>query len=194
MRKDCKKEAKDFNNGVHELAYTLGQVLARVTQQICCCMLSTQYLLHTCSAIFRTAILRCSWHTCLDYARACLSYVQNVDIVSAVLQQPVQNLAKTLTERGSAAPVPCHICSDEFEEAYNHESSVFHGASTLLCGTLIMIFRVQQRSNMQFCMTWPCRVNACYKDASRRGYDRYSSDLGSHLLLCTEYGYACCLC
>lgn len=26
MRKDCKKEAKDFNNGVHELAYTLGQV------------------------------------------------------------------------------------------------------------------------------------------------------------------------
>ena len=26
MRKDCKKEAKDFDNGVHELAYTLGQV------------------------------------------------------------------------------------------------------------------------------------------------------------------------
>ena len=26
MRKDCKKEAKDFDNGVQELAYTLGQV------------------------------------------------------------------------------------------------------------------------------------------------------------------------
>ena len=43
------------------------------------------------------------------------------------VHQPVQNLAKTLTERGAAAPVACHICSDEFEEAYNHEAKVFHG-------------------------------------------------------------------
>ena len=26
MNKDCKKEAKDFDNAVHEMAYTLGQV------------------------------------------------------------------------------------------------------------------------------------------------------------------------
>ena len=26
MRKDCKKEAKDFNNSIEELAYTVGQV------------------------------------------------------------------------------------------------------------------------------------------------------------------------
>ena len=48
MRKDCKKEAKDFDNGVQELAYTLGQVLARLAQQMWRCMLSTRYLLHTC--------------------------------------------------------------------------------------------------------------------------------------------------
>ena len=72
MRKDCKKEAKDFDNGVQELAYTLGQVLAPLTQQIWCCMLSTKYLLHTCSAVFRNVILCCSIHSCLDYARTCL--------------------------------------------------------------------------------------------------------------------------
>ena len=26
MNKDCKKEAKDFDNAVHEMAYTIGQV------------------------------------------------------------------------------------------------------------------------------------------------------------------------
>ena len=26
MQKDCKKEAKDFDNAVHEMAYTIGQV------------------------------------------------------------------------------------------------------------------------------------------------------------------------
>ncbi len=50
MRKDCKKEAKHFDNGVQELAYTLGQVLARLAKQTWRCMLSTKYLLHTCSA------------------------------------------------------------------------------------------------------------------------------------------------
>ena len=32
MQKDCKKEAKDFDNAVHEMAYTIGQVqqLSRV--------------------------------------------------------------------------------------------------------------------------------------------------------------------
>ncbi len=34
MRKDCKKEAKDFDNGVQELAYTLGQVTAQLTDAI----------------------------------------------------------------------------------------------------------------------------------------------------------------
>ncbi len=33
MRKDCKKEAKDFDNGVQELAYTLGQVLVQLAHQ-----------------------------------------------------------------------------------------------------------------------------------------------------------------
>lgn len=36
-----------------------------------------------------------------------------------------------LTERSPAPPVACHICSDEFEEAYNHEANVFHGKSYL---------------------------------------------------------------
>lgn len=26
MNKDCKKEARDFDNAVHEMAYTIGQV------------------------------------------------------------------------------------------------------------------------------------------------------------------------
>ena len=26
MSKDCKKEARDFDNAVHEMAYTIGQV------------------------------------------------------------------------------------------------------------------------------------------------------------------------
>lgn len=26
MQKDCKKEARDFDNAVHEMAYTIGQV------------------------------------------------------------------------------------------------------------------------------------------------------------------------
>ena len=60
--------------------------------------------------------------------------------------QPAKNLVQTLTDRGTSPPVACHICSDEFEEAYNHETSVFHGksvqafwaciiASTFICGT-----------------------------------------------------------
>lgn len=60
MRKDCKKEAKDFDNGVQELAYTLGQVLVRLAQQIWRCMLIIKYFPYICSAVFRTVILRCS--------------------------------------------------------------------------------------------------------------------------------------
>ena len=44
--------------------------------------------------------------------------------------QPAMKMAKgiqELTERGPPPPVACHICSDEFEEAYNHEANVFHG-------------------------------------------------------------------
>ena len=46
--------------------------------------------------------------------------------------QPAMKMAKgiqELTERSPAPPVACHICSDEFEEAYNHEANVFHGKS-----------------------------------------------------------------
>lgn len=31
MSKDCKKEAKDFDNAVHEMAYTIGQVWPMLT-------------------------------------------------------------------------------------------------------------------------------------------------------------------
>jgi len=72
MRKDCKKEAKDFNNGVHELAYTLGQVLVQLAQQIWRCMLIVTHFLCSCSALFRDVILRCSIPSCLDYARTCI--------------------------------------------------------------------------------------------------------------------------
>lgn len=33
MSKDCKKEAKDFDNAVHEMAYTIGQVWPILTGQ-----------------------------------------------------------------------------------------------------------------------------------------------------------------
>ena len=50
------------------------------------------------------------------------------------LIQPAMKVAKgiqELTDRSPAPPVACHICSDEFEEAYNHEANVFHGKSNL---------------------------------------------------------------
>ena len=50
------------------------------------------------------------------------------------LMQPAMKMAKgiqELTERSPALPVACHICSDEFEDAYNHEANVFHGKSNL---------------------------------------------------------------
>ncbi|DBA90427.1 hypothetical protein WJX77_002141 [Trebouxia sp. C0004] len=116
MRKDCKKEAKDFDNGVQELAYTLGQ--------------------------------------------------------------PVQNLAKTLTERGSAPPVPCHICSDEFEEAYNHESSVFHADLVPAKVKMHIFYGMPKKTKLKtifapLCGKSPEQVMApAVADAHKLGYDK----------------------
>ncbi|DBA66099.1 hypothetical protein WJX79_008454 [Trebouxia sp. C0005] len=116
MRKDCKKEAKDFDNGVQELAYTLGQ--------------------------------------------------------------PVQSLAKTLTERGSAAPVPCHICSDEFEEAYKHESFVFHADLVPAKVKMHIFYGMPKKTKLKtifapLCGKSPEQVMApAVADAHKLGYDK----------------------
>ena len=48
--------------------------------------------------------------------------------MDVLLLQPARDLVKAVTEAvGDKPPVACHICSDEFAEAYNHESNVFHG-------------------------------------------------------------------
>ena len=62
--------------------------------------------------------------------------------------QPAMKMAKgiqELTERSPAPPVACHICSDEFEEAYSHEANVFHGKSnlhSLACNPTCSIARI----------------------------------------------------
>ena len=48
-------------------------------------------------------------------------------LINCCLLQPARDLVKTITERGAQPPKACHICSDEFEEAYNHVADVFHG-------------------------------------------------------------------
>ena len=44
-----------------------------------------------------------------------------------MLLQPVKKVAQAIADIGTSPPAARHICSDEFEEAYNHESQVYHG-------------------------------------------------------------------
>lgn len=116
MRKDCKKEAKDFDNGVHELAYTLGQ--------------------------------------------------------------PAKNLVQTLTDRGTSPPVACHICSDEFEEAYNHETSVFHADLVPAKVKMYIFYGMPKKTKLKtifapLCGKSPEAVMApAVADAHKLGYDK----------------------
>ena len=40
--------------------------------------------------------------------------------------QPVKKVAQAIADIGTSPPVACHICSDEFEEAYHHHTQVYH--------------------------------------------------------------------
>ncbi|KAL3144317.1 hypothetical protein ABBQ32_004079 [Trebouxia sp. C0010 RCD-2024] len=119
MQKDCKKEAKDFDNAVHEMAYTIGQPAMKMAKGI-----------------------------------------------------------QELTERGPAPPVACHICSDEFEEAYNHEANVFHADLVPAKVKMFIFYGMPKKTKLKtifapLCGQSPEQVMApAVADSHKLGYDK----------------------